>query len=303
MTGTTIVMAMDVSSGYDFKGEDYRATVDWDPAIRNWTRLIQESRASIGKDRALGSGEYIILEKQDNYGSFFDKEKNYVKLFMDLSDINFPNQYSLVFFVTESFTNRNSTCNIDLFDMTDEVHIPPPDFSFVVSPSSVSIRPGEKATMELQIKNTNTKVNSNVELSTNATDGIKVAFVPNRVSVPPSGLSTSVMSIKSEDNASSRPYTFPINARITFPSQLTNYLTNEKYNNTGGAVINESSEVTITVLPKISPQEQFKTIITDWFNPLTTTYTTIIGIVSGILGWRIWKRSKKHDGNKKLSDY
>lgn len=234
MTGTTIVMAMDVSSGYDFRGEDYRATLDWDPEIRNWTRLIQESRASIGEDRALGSGEYIVLQEQDNYGSFFDKEKNYVRLFMDLSDINFPDQYSLVFFVTESFTNRNSTCNIDLFDMTDEVHIPPPDFSFVVSPSSVSLRPGEEATMELQIKNSNTKVNSTVELSTNVTGGIEVAFIPNKVSVPPSGLATSVVSIKSEDDAGSRPYTFPIDAKITFPSQLTNYLTNEKYNNTGG---------------------------------------------------------------------
>ncbi|HSA75802.1 MAG TPA: hypothetical protein VLE21_06400, partial [Candidatus Nitrosocosmicus sp.] len=130
-----------------------------------------------------------------------------------------------------------------------------------------------------------------------------VDFVPNRVSVPPSGLSTSVITIQAEDNASSRPYTFPINARITFPSQLTNYLTNEKYNNTGGAVIKVGSEVTMTVLPPVSLQEQFKTIITDWFNPLTTTYTTIIGIVSGILGWRIWKRSKKHNRNKKLTDY
>ena len=147
-TGTTIVMAMDVNSGYDFRGEDYRVTLDWDPSIKNWTKSVQESRSSVGGDRALGSGEYILLDEQDNYGFFFDKEKNYVKLTMDLSLINYPDQYSLVFFITEAYTNRNSTCNIDLFDMSDEVHVPPPDFTFVVSPSSVSLRPGEEENME-----------------------------------------------------------------------------------------------------------------------------------------------------------
>jgi hypothetical protein len=291
--GTTIVMAMDVNSGYDFRGEDYRVTLDWDPNIRNWTRLVQESRSSMGEDRSLASGEYIILQQQNNYGDFFNEEKNYVKIVMDLSAINFPDQYSLVFFITESYTNWNSTCNIDLFDMSDEVHVPPPDFTFIVSPSSISLRPGEEAKMELQIKNTNAKLNSYVVLSTNTTKGIDATFIPNSTSVPPSGLSTSLINIRAADNASNHPHTFPIIANITFPSQLTNYLTNEKYNSTGGARIVEYSDVTVTVLPSVSFQEQFQNVITDWFNPLTSTYTTIVTIVTGILGWRIWKKRQK----------
>lgn len=291
--GTTIVMAMDVNSGYDFRGEDYRVTLDWDPNTRNWTRLVQESRSSLGEDRSLASGEYILLQQQNNYGDFFNKEKNYVKIIMDLSAINFPDQYSLVFFVTESYTNRNSTCNIDLFDMSDEVHVPPPDFTFIVSPSSISLRPGEEAKMELQIKNTNAKLNSYVVLSTNTTKGLDATFIPNSTSVPPSGLSTSLINIKAASNASDHPYTFPIIANITFPSQLTNYLTNEKYNSTGGARIVEHSDVTVTVLPSVSFQEQFQNVITDWFNPLTSTYTTIATIITGILGWRIWKKRQK----------
>ena len=39
-TGRTIVMSMDVNSGYDFRGEDYRVTLNWDPTIRNWTKEL-----------------------------------------------------------------------------------------------------------------------------------------------------------------------------------------------------------------------------------------------------------------------
>jgi len=294
-TGRTIVMAMDINSGYDFRGEDYRVTLDWDPSIRNWTRLVQESRSSLGEDHTLGSGDYITLEKEDNYAGFFNKDKSYVKFTMNLSTINFPDQYSLVFFVTDAYQNRNSTCSIDLFDMSDEVHIPPPDFAFTVSPSSVSLRPGEQTEMELQIKNTNAKLNSYVVLSTNKSKGIDVSFTPNSTSVPPSGLSTSVINVKAADNAGHHPHTFPITANITFPSQLTNYLTNEKFNNTGGARLTKHSDVTVTVLPPVSFQEQFNSIITNWFNPLTSTYTTIITIITGILGWRVWKRKKKNE--------
>jgi hypothetical protein len=294
-TGRIIVMAMDVNSGYDFRGEDYRVTLDWDPKIRNWTRLVQESKASMGEDRTLDSGEYIILEQQKNYGGFFNKEKDYVKLSMDLSKINFPDQYSLVFFVIDSYSNRSYACNIDLFDMGDEVHIPPPEFTFVVSPSSISLRPGEEAKMELQIKNTNAKLNSNVSLSTNnTTNDLDIKFTPNSTSVPPSGLSTSLISLNAKANANDRPYTFSIKANITFPSQLTNYLTNEKFNNTGGARMVKSSDVTVTVLPPLKIEEKFNYFITTWFNPLTSTYTTIITIITGLLGWSIWKRKKKN---------
>jgi hypothetical protein len=293
-TGRIIVMAMDVNSGYDFRGEDYRVTLDWDPMIRNWTRLVQESKASMGEDRTLDSGESLILEQQKNYGGFFNKEKDYVKLSMDLSKINFPDQYSLVFFVIDSYSNRSYTCNIDLFDMSDEVHIPPPEFSFIVSPSSISLRPGEDAKLELQIKNTNAKLNSYVSLSTNTTQDLDIKFIPNSTSVPPSGLSTSVIYLHAKENATDRPYTFSIKANITFPSQLTNYLTNEKFNNTGGARMVKSSDVTVTILPQLKIEEKFNYLITTWFNPITSTYTTIITIITGLLGWSIWKRKKKN---------
>ena len=292
-TGRIIVMAMDVNSGYDFRGEDYRVTLDWDPNIRNWTKLVQESKASMGEDSTLGSGEYIILEQKKNYGGFFNQEKDYVKLSMDLSKINFPDQYSLVFFVIDSYSNRNYTCNIDLFDMSDEVHIPPPEFSFIVSPSSISLRPGEEAKLELQIKNINAKLNSKVSLSTaNTPKELDVKFIPNSTSVPSSGLSTSVIYLNAEESAVDRPYTFSIRANITFPSQLTNYLTNEKFFNTGGARIFESSDVTVTVMSPLKLEEKFNSFITTWLNPITTIYPIIIIIIIGLLGWIIWKKRK-----------
>ena len=177
--------------------------------------------------------------------------------------------------------------------MSDEVHIPPPEFTFVVSPSSVSLRPGEDTKLELQIKNTNAKLNSKVSLSTNITKDLDIKFIPNITSVPPSGLSTSILHLKARENASDHPYTFPITYNITFPSQLTNYLTNEKYNNSEGARTVEHSDVTVTVLPRLSLQDQFNGFITGWFNPITSTFTTLVTIITGIIGWRIWKTKKE----------
>jgi hypothetical protein len=293
-TGSKIVMSMDVNSVYDFKGQDYRVELNWNPTIRNWTKEVQESKSSMGKDSILGSGEHITLEEKENYASFFNKEKEYLKVSMDLSTINFPNQYSLVFFVTDSYSNRNSTCSINLFDMSGEVHIPPPVFSFIVSPSSISLRPGEEGKMELQIKNNNAKLNSDIELTTNnISKELDVKFIPNKISVPPSGLSTSILHLKARENASDHPYTFPITYNITFPSQLINQLTKEKYNNSEGARIVEHSDVTVTVLPGLSLQEQFNDFIIGWFNPLTSTFTTLVTIITGIIGWRIWKTKKE----------
>ena len=90
-------------------------TLNWDPTIRNWTKDILESKSSIGKDSTLGSGEHITLEEKEKYASFFNKEKEYLKLHMDLSTINFPDQFSLVFFVTDSYSNSNSNCSISIF--------------------------------------------------------------------------------------------------------------------------------------------------------------------------------------------
>ena len=97
-----------------------------------------------------------------------------------------------------------------------------------------------------------------------------------------------------KENATDRPYTFSIKANITFPSELTNYLTNEKFFNTEGARMFETSDVTVTVLPALKIEEKFNSFITTWFNPITSTYTTIITIITGLLGWSIWKRKKKN---------
>ena len=55
----------------------------------------------------------------------------------------------------------------------------------------------------------------------------------------------------------------------------------------------EHSDVTVTVLPRLSLQDQFNGFITGWFNPLTSTFTTLVTIITGIIGWRIWKTKKE----------
>jgi hypothetical protein len=288
-----IVMSMDVDSGYDVEGEDYRAQIDWNPLTQRWNYELLESSHG-GEDKILGYGEFSSMEQKDDYAGFSDVKKNFIRMSLNLSKINFPDQYNLVFFATDTYQDKNNICGTSLFDMTDEIHVPPPDFTFLTTPTSLSLRPGEVENMELQIKNNNAKLNSNVTLSTNETRGINVDFIPNTTSVPPSGLASSLMRIEADEDAMDRPYTMSIDADITFPSSLTSYLTGEAFNNTGGARIDEHSSFTVTVLPKYSDWEKFTNWVNSWISPISGLWTFLAGVAVTVTPLIIYiKKSRK----------
>jgi hypothetical protein len=136
-------------------------------------------------------------------------------------------------------------------------------------------------------------------LSSDRDRDVNVTFTPNHISIPPYGIATSEVHLNVMENATIRPYSLPILANIYFPTSIGNYLSNERINNTSSAVLVKSSNFTVTALEKLGFSDQLNSFLTTWFNPITGAYSAIVAIVSGALGWKVWKK-RKHDGGNSV---
>ena len=278
-------LLVDVDSAYDI-GQNYQVVIAWDPVANNWNKMIREAPPP------LVPGKYVTYNEQSNHTGFYGKGRNYVDLSFNLSEVSNPQEFSVSAYMSETYrTNNSNICH--LIDITDTVHIPPPEFEISTLPSSVTLRPGEEKTLELGVKNINTKLNSHILLSANKVNGLNLTFIPNQMTVPPKGTSMSILQIKTDEDLLPRPYTVPIFADISFPTTFTNYMIGQAFNNTPSAHLSKTYDLTITIQYPLTFQQHMVNFLDSWFTPVTGAYTTIATIITGIVAWRIWKRQKK----------
>ena len=124
---------------------------------------------------------------------------------------------------------------------------------------------------------------------------MNVSSTPYNLSIPPQGMSTAIMNITADQNAQPRPYTALINATISFPTIVRNYLTEQSFQNPTSAQIVKSYDVAFTVLEKLGLQQQMINFIDSWFTPIAGVIVTVITIITGVLGWRIWNKKRRTD--------
>ena len=106
-------MTINTPSIYDTGDSDYQNRIMWDLNTRNWTDALYEVSPS-GKERPL-----MIIP---NYANFFQVGKNYVDLSLKLKDINFPDRYSIFFYISDVFIKDGYLCR--LIDISNRVYIP-----------------------------------------------------------------------------------------------------------------------------------------------------------------------------------
>jgi hypothetical protein len=71
-----------------------------------------------------------------------------VNLYLDLSSINYPSNYNLLFYSAESFKSN------EVRQFTSWVSIPPPSLEIITSPSDIMIRQGEEELIPARIQST-----------------------------------------------------------------------------------------------------------------------------------------------------
>jgi hypothetical protein len=275
-------MSIDTLSVYDTGATDYFAEIKWDFMNETWSKIIYEG-SKIGEKREI-DGLY-------NYTDFFDDGRRYFVFSLDLAKINYPDQYKVIITAYDNFLNNDLFCY--LYDSTNWVHIPPPEFVMTTKPTSTVLRPGETKNIELQVRS-DSNLKSNVYLSTERTQGIELMFQPNYIFVPPKGIATSVISVKAQDNAKDSPYTLPLHARIYFITEGTLRGGEKIIGNPQVGSITESSNLAIEVLKPLSPQEHLNNFFTGWFTPLTAMYQATSAIIGGIVVWFIAYRRRKN---------
>ena len=95
------------------------------------------------------TGAYMLVGSKINYTESFGGSTigpGYVKLRLDLSSINNPREYGVLFYTAESFKSN------EVRDFTSWVAIPPSPIKVSTSPDNIVIRQGEQQLIPAEIK-------------------------------------------------------------------------------------------------------------------------------------------------------
>jgi hypothetical protein len=288
-----------VDSTYDI-GQTYKVAIDWNNTNHIWQRTTTESVPSSLQI------ENRVLQHKNNYNLSFVPGQNYIDLSLNLGLLSYPSQYSILAYAQEAYEEDSVFCK--LVDVTDIVHIPPPDFGMSTLPSSISLLAGENKPVELQVKS-NTNLPSNISLSTDQNPMVKLTFEPKKLYISPFGISSSLIHVKALDNATTNPYTLPIKANSSFSMPITNWLTGDiSANNPGTESIIRAANFTVLVRPPPTPSEQLNAVWSAWGTPISGIIGLIGVVLGGIGGWLLKhfksKKSKEgvQDKYKKMED-
>jgi hypothetical protein len=139
-----IMIDADLNSDSGFQGVDYELQISWNNDTKTWTQTLIEY-ASDGNSRRISPAA-----DDTNFTGFTEKDKNYVKLDLDLKSILYPPRYR-IFFYAYSLENNNKSW---LLDAVRWIYVPPPEFSMSTSPATLDITAGDKGSIELNVNST-----------------------------------------------------------------------------------------------------------------------------------------------------
>ena len=288
-----------------WQGIEYQVEINGENGI--WNRTIQQWSPT---------GETRILSNTTNLADFkFSNEnKNYVILDVDLKKyLISPHRYKVLFYAEE----RKSDLDIPIFDFSNWITIPPPNFAISISPNPVVVRLGGEDSIATIKINSTTGRESEVHLSPFYNGSkINLSFYQPRLHIPSYGMATSNIHVSSKTNDIGE-YPIPIFVNSTFAKEgidlgkQTNMIQEYYSSHANNFMIPdfipvenviEQSTLIVKVDKPFSPNEQFKNWINDWFNPVAAIITPIVSAVSGILGWKIGSSNSKKKQDKTTTE-
>ena len=237
----------------------------------------------------------------------------HVNLDLDLSSINFPHEYNLLFYTAESYKSN------EVRQFTSWVTIPPPNLQITTEPSNIIIRQGEEQLIPARIKSTSGFSNDVLNITLDDINSPNSSSKNNNYNTI-SGYNSSELHVNIQRNQPplfkiSVPqqtplgiYTIPLIATIREPSIATTtkpisitttdgtvdpeFELSKKFPTVG--YLTKPVDLTVTV---ISPKS-----ITDHFKDFWATYGQFIGIFAGAFvgafAKQMFDRAKKKKENE-----
>jgi hypothetical protein len=216
--------------------------------------------------------------------------------------IGSPDNYKVIFFAKKG----NATDVSDrVADYTNWALIPPSKLEISVLPNPSEIRQEESKKVEMQLKS-NTAFDSKTRIFIKKTPGISVDYDSNLVQIPSFGLATIPLNVVVSGNADVGPQTIPISISTSFPTEVYHEYSYDgtssslvnlgfKVPSTDANIVNQTSDLTITVQKRLDAGQKIATFWKDFGGPIALIGG---GFVGGFSGWIIGKLQQKGSKNK-----
>jgi hypothetical protein len=241
------------------------------------------------------NGDDRIIDFKNNYSGFFENDKHYVTLSLNLDHIGSPSKYKVIFYAE---VERDG---VSFTDFTRWVAIPPLHVVITTSPDSIELHKGEEKTIEVKV-NSSQGYEPTVKIDAKSrANNIEFAFPQNdTLSIPTFGAATTPLTIRASDDASVGPYTLYISANSTFPSeQLIDVGSENDENSTIYSTLPPEYVVTQSnILVTIQEPLGWVDEVSNFWNKVGNPISFVYGILAGISPW-IYTRLRKQIKNDK----
>lgn len=288
---TNYLVSVIVQGAYDLEGPDYALGYSWDALNNTWSRTVAEVSPS---------GDIVNLEAKNGYDIFLNgnNSRNHINFSLDLSRLNYPQQYALVFSAFDYFVKDGRVCA--LVDITSRVHIPPPSFDLSATPSSIELRPGEEKNIKLELQSqSDIQAQVHFALDRNAISPQEIIpeLTADEISIAPYGLVASNLKVHALDGIDTGSYTLPIVASLDIETVATTRRASEFIANLQSENLNETSYFTITVLPPLTMEQNLDLFLKQWILPVSGIWTFLAGVGAVIVPLiiRIYRKKNRRE--------
>jgi hypothetical protein len=279
------IASLTINSGYN--GADYDFYIEI--VDGKWSQYLYQLSST---------GAYVLIDSKINYSEPFGGPTigpGYIKLQLDLGSINYPSEYGILFYTAESFKSN------EVRDFTSWVAIPPSTMKILTSPSNITVRQGEQQLIPADIFSTFSnnvtsitfnKANNNVGPDFNSS-GLHVSI--QRIQPP-------LFMVDVSPQTSVGIYTVPFTASILIQTTVTStkpifnetvsgfvdpeFLVSKKYP-TIGYITNPFMNLTITVMPPLNVNDQFKDFWSTYGQPISIIMGGFAGGFASLIFGRI----------------
>lgn len=232
------------------------------------------------------TGGYRLVGSKINFTqSFIDSNvlRGSVHLQLDLSSINYPNKYHVLFYSAESLKSD------EVRQFTNWVIIPPPNLQITTSPNNIMIRQGEERLIPARIKSTSGFSNDvvNMTIGTNNNNEMGSGFNFSELHLVIQKVQPPLFKITVPQQTPLGIYSIPLSVTIREPSEAT--LTKPISINARGGIVDPEFELSKrfpTVGYLTQPLNLTITVIqpstiSDQFRDFWGVYGAFIGIFAG----------------------
>ena len=241
------------------------------------------------------TGGYMLIGSKTNFTQSHTESSvgpGHARLNLDLSSINSPSEYNLLFYSAESIGSD------EVRQFTNWVTIPPPSLEISTSPSDISIRQGEEQLIPARIRSTSGFSNDIINITLGGISNfnskiddynIRSGFNSSELHVTIQRNQPPLINIDVPQQTPVGIYTIPLVVTIREPSMATTtkptfiapqggtvdpkFELSKKYPTVG--YLTKPVNLTVTVIPPKGIDDQFK----DFWD----TYGQFIGIFAGAL--------------------